>query len=995
MFSLAINAQKSITVSGVVKDEQGYPISDALVLLEGTKKGAVTDINGNFMTTLKVTNTSRAYLVFSALGYQEQKMLIQNQRIFNVVLNSEIKLDDLVVTSSYGTSKLKEEVVGSISTLNSDDILVGQSLETVEKMFDGQIAGLNVQETSEIGTPTEINIRGLGTLDSNNSLIGTSNQPLIIVDGVILKEDRGVDQALFNGVTNFGEDFLNPLARIAPENIESINVLKDAAAVGFYGANAANGVIIITTKKVEKNQLSFNAGVNTIVSTAMNKTKYLNGPQYNQLYNTYLRNSNSSEIPYNGVDVDWFEVLNKVSSSTRATFSTFYSKKKLNLSAGINYYDLNEAKVGNNYSKLGANLNVGLRFNRLKFQLNNNFVNVDKRAPNQYFNFILAPTFPIYDEEGNYSLTGIEGIANPLAAIDQNYFKNDEKSYLGSYTVNYKFSHAWEWNALLGIDYSEKRDIKWFSGENESGRQNASFTVGNTIYRVNGRSIEYLKKFNNWNASTNLKYKYSGSDKHFFDAFLGIEAVQNKSYNQRYYGLGYIDYTYYRKPQEADDKFQYNAATNEVKSISFFTQLNYNFSKKYYLSLTMRRDENSNFGKNTQVAYNGGLGASWVVSKEPFFDSEFFTFLRLRTSWGLTGNSRIGSYNSVGIYNSNNNGYNGQDYATQTSLENPNLGWEKNDKFNLGFDVEIKDRINLTLELFRDNRSDLIVKRSIPIESGFSDAQINGASMYNKGLELTLNAKILEKNAFRWNTILTYTTIKNKITKISGFGSAASISSKLLSQRIGHSTSTLWGYDWIGVDPATGRNLYNVNGQIYDGASLNDFTNTANLNPIGNTQPKFYGGWTNTLIWKDRLSMNVMFNYKIGQDVLVDNELIDQYRVLTNRNMTVNALNHWSFVGDDKAQHPVVDRYNNVTKNTSQYIYDGSHLKLQNIQLNYLLKGQDLNSPWLGNLQITMGVTNVGYFYLAKSPKGGNGIKELRFSYPEMRSINMGISANF
>ncbi|WP_312076752.1 TonB-dependent receptor plug domain-containing protein [Chryseobacterium sp.] len=377
-------------------------------------------------------------------------------------------IEEVIVTSSYGTQKLKEEVVGSIVTLKSEDIITSQPFESIDKMIVGLAPGVQIGNNTELAKPVNINIRGLGSLVPLNGFLGTSTQPLIIVDGIIMREDLPFNEAFFDGGNN-AETNINPLARFNSDNVESINILKDAAAVSLYGAEAANGVILITTKKGKRGKPSYSISSQYGVSQSINKVKYLSGQQYAQVYNDYNKNnsaSGSGTYPWNGTDVNWFDVMNGNGDFFRTNFTVSGGVKHFNYRVGIDYSKNNESKIMNSLEKKGIDATLGLDYGKLKVNLYAAFNNLYKFQPNTYFNFILAPDRAIYDENGNFALSGSNGVPNPLAAAHQNLVDVDNNSLLSSLNVNYEIAKGLKINTLFGVDISDKTNRDWKSGLN-------------------------------------------------------------------------------------------------------------------------------------------------------------------------------------------------------------------------------------------------------------------------------------------------------------------------------------------------------------------------------------------------------------------------------------------------------------------------------------------------------------------------------------------------
>lgn len=921
--------------------------------------------------------------------------------------NSEKKIEEVIITSSYGTKKLKEEVVGSISTITSKDIDTAQNYESIDKMINGLAPGVQISAGTEVGANVNINIRGLGSLVSlNGNKTSTSTQPLIIVDGIILKEDRPFDASYFNGSAD-AEYNINSLARISTDNIESINILKDAAAVALYGADAANGVILITTKKGRKGKPTYSFTSQYGISSSINKMKYLSGSQYAQVYNAYQKNSGvAAGFKYNGIDEDWFDLMNKNGDYFKTNFGVSGGTKYFTYRLGIDYSNNTESKIINQFQKKGIDTSLGFDFGKLKMSVFGSYTNLIKDQPNTFFNFILAPTFAAYTANGNFQPTGFKGIPNPLAAANQNIDHTINNSLLSSINVSYDILKNLKVSSIFAADYSHQNDVDWRSGLNESGQHAGTFTNNSTIYPKSGESR--LKKSNalKWNWSAQAYFEKDFTVLNHIDILAGFELRKTTEDKIAYLGTNFTDSSIYQLPWQAarytsssgdfTDGFRSVSLTNQDAGRSFFTQINYDFSKKYFASFTIRRDESSAFGTDKNAAVNGGLGVSWNISKENFLkSSKWIDFLRLRTSAGITGNSRIGSYRSAGLYNILYNGFSyNYDVATPDTSSPPNkdLSWEKNAKYNIGVDFNIFKRFEFTIEVYRNNISDMIVSRQVPVETGYSSAQINGAAMYNKGIEFSTKITWFKQSNFSWNSMFNISKVVNKVTDLIGFGDTYSIASTARAQKIGTSTSAIWGYEWSGINPLNGDDTYLVNGTKTDGKNLDKSSDKWKI--IGNSQPDATGGFRNNFRIGKRINLGFQINFELGGDILVTPELIDQYRILINRNMSINALDFWSTDNPNAINHAPSSKATSIS-NTSKYLYDNTNVKLQNINLGYSLPLEKGKNKFIKSADIFIDITNVAYWYKQKSPQDRNGVRELRYLYPEMRTISFGFKMNF
>ncbi len=1001
---------ESRLIRGKVTDATGLGLPGATITIKNTKQGVMTDAEGNFSTNLNAVNISNTQLEVKFLGMEPQTLIVGNQSVFNIKMQeAQNELEQVIITSSYGTKKLKEEVVGSIVTITDKDIPTQQASESVDKMLEGQLAGVIVENTTGVGGPVKINIRGQGSLSPlNNTVLGTSTQPLIIVDGVIMTEQTGIDNSFFDGSGNLVETFNNPLSQISPDDIESINVLKDAAAVGVYGADGANGVILITTKKGRKGSTRFNFSSQLGISEAINQIKYLNGSQYTQVRNEYLKNTSGTTVPQNEVNTDWFDLLNSTGVYKKYNFSASGATQKFNYRASVTYLDIDEPQVGNGARQINTNFNVGYKAEKLSLNLSLSPSYIQNTQPNIYFNYAFPPNLSPYDENGDYALLGLNGFPNPLAAANQNLNETNTYGVLGSFNVEYKLLPELKVSSLFGIDYKDKEQDRYFSAVNESGRLNGSFILDGIEYPRWGRRLINERNSTRWNWQTQAFFEKRLGE-HSVDLLAGIELSEEKTDFAYASGAGFVNPEILNPVSaalqdddpatEANERFNnqtYAIDINNNSRVSAYSQFNYNYAGKYFLLANFRRDESSVFGTDSNVAYNGGLGISWILSKENFLsDSNWLDFLKLKASYGTTGNSRIGSYRALGLYTRGiNNGYNGLNEAFPSAAPNPNLSWEKNNKFNAGVEINVFKKLQLSVEYYYDDLKDLITSRDIPTENGFGNLQLNAAEMYNKGFEFSATMNWIESKAFKWKTSFNLATLENKVTNLIGLGSDYSTAANALAQKIGYSTSAIWGINWVGIDPATGRDLVSNNGEIYDLATYRQLYDQDAWEVIGNNQPDYYGGFSNTFHFGFGLSLNVRGSYQVGGEELVDYQLISQYNFINSRNLSVNAIDYWKGPGDAEAQLPVVSNTNPIAPNLSRYLYDATFIKISNINLSYRVPINPQN-VFLDDLNVFVDISNAAYWYRDKSPEGRNGLREFKFIYPQARTISLGLKTSF
>ncbi|AGC77899.1 TonB-linked SusC/RagA family outer membrane protein [Nonlabens dokdonensis] len=988
LISCSLSAQSSRNISGKVVDAANKEeILGATIFIKGTKKGAVTSMDGTFNYTIKSNDINNAVLLISYLGYKSQEIVVGDKSVFIIELEEEIEsLGEVVITSSYGTQKRREEVVGSIASIKPKELGLEQPATSIDELLQGQVAGVFIETNPNLGEPVNINIRGQGSLTPlNSSRIGTSTQPLIIVDGIFLSEELGIDgSSFFDGNGRFDENFLNPLARVGIQDIESIEILRDAAAVGLYGADAANGVIIITTANGKSGKIAYNASVQAGVSTAFNRIQYMNGEQYNEVRNLFNFNNGDFNLvtPWNGVNTDWFELLNQTGSYQRYTAGANGGVGDFRFRGSVTYQNRQESQVGNSFDQINASFGINYEGKKFKAALKVAPSLITKNNPNTLFNFALDPTIPVRDMSGNF--TQVDFFGNPIAAIEQNISEATTTALLSSAQLSYEFNDLWSVRTLVGLDFSNKDQEQFFNGLNGSG-----IDSNGNIGRRNLRD----RDTRNWNWNFNVNYKNTFNEKHNIEAIAGLETRGQKADFSFSRGRGFAVFDRPRPISEAEIS-DFDEDILESYNRSFFSQFNYDFDKKYFLLANFRIDQSSAFGEDNDTAYNGGLGASWVLTKEDMLSSSTFVdFLRLRVSGGFTGNSRIGSFRSLGIYEILFDGSDRLRYVQpEESAPNSNLGWERNFKFNVGVDFNFLKKYSAVVEYFKDDISDMIVQRDAIPESGYSNIQINGARMLNQGVELTLNANWLNTESFSWSTSFNLATLNNEVLDLEGTGSNQSTEQQARAQRVGTSTSAFWGFNSLGIDPATGRELFIVDGQVHDAQFVNENFTSADWEIIGDSQPDVYGGMRNNFKYK-KINLSIITSYSIGNDILIGRELIDNYNQISNRNNSVDIFNNaWREVGDVAAL-PVV-AINPSVSNSSRYVYDGSNVQLKAVTLSYNFNTEGWKIP-LKTCTVNVNGSNLYYWFFNDRSTGSNGIAELRNSYPEMRTFSLGINTTF
>jgi len=983
---IAVNkAAKPILLNGIVKDAKtGLPLTGATLILRKENKTYRTDSLGRYRILTAAENRGQE-IGIRYMGYQNYDIKVDTafQRINLVPLDQQ--LEEVFVSSTYEAPKLREEMIGSVYTISAKDLQADRPIESVDKMLEGLVPGLYVEPSTSLGTSVKLHIRGQGTLTNLTSNTGrsTSSQPLYVVDGVVVQEQEiGDANSLFTG-----ETLLNPIAGINPLDIESISVLKDAAATAIYGANAANGVILITTKSGRSGKAQLTASYNTGVSTFINQMKLLSGLQYYELLREFYINTGSTatdaskKAGSNTIDTDWFGLTSRNARYDNINLSLSGGKGKDTYYLSMGYRNQQNASPGNGLKQYTGSIRYYNQFSdKLQMTTTISPALMQRQGLDQFANAAyMPPNIPPYQEDGSYST--FLGLVNPVAALAEN--KDNALAFTGTARIELQYTLLpfLSLRGAIGGNMLQSKQETFLSGVAGAS------TAKDGRLRINDRTTY------SWTSMLQLTYSPKWQSGHRFVGIAGMELKDQ--YSNLLVGQG-SGFTYDRVIAIglASTKTSSSSKISDA-TVSNYVQMNYDYDKRFYAALSGRADQSSMFGGDKQVALNGALGLGWNISNEKFMQEiQAIDFLRLRGSFGTTGNSRIGSYASRGLYKFNNVTYGGQTSASpsSTAAQNPDLGWETNIKFNVGVDLNAFNRLRVALDLYRNNIRNLIANISVPLETGYAGMPLNSGNMYNQGLDLSIAYQWLKQSKVTWNSTLIGGWNKNKVTSFNNpliEQYAANSSDNIgTGQRVGYSSTSLWGVRWAGVDPNTGEEgFYTPAGDVVNRTEIRAMGQSA-YQLLGNTMPDFQGSLINNLGWKGfQLTLNLQYN--LGGNKFVATTYLRDGNSLSNSNMSVNLLDRWQQVGDITA----VPKLNSSSpvNNSSRYLYSTTYIKLSNVSLSYRLADRLMKRIGIGQTALSFNVTNVFYWFKDKSPAGRNGIREYRFIYPETRNFSIGL----
>ncbi|WP_349315532.1 TonB-dependent receptor [Chitinophaga sp. MM2321] len=915
----------AVTVTGRITDAASHdPLPGVTVAVEGTSIGSVTDANGKY--TLQAPSES-SILVFSYIGYIPQKVAVGGRSEISIQLEADTKKLEEVVVMGYTTTTTKN-LTGAAQAVSAAKLKDVQAT-SVDKMLQGKVSGVFVGNSS--GDPSAapvVRIRGNGTLTAGNS-------PLVVVDGII------------GGLPN-------------PSDIESVTILKDAAATTLYGARAANGVMVITTKrgKAGKTQVNFRTNIGT---ATLNTGRFhlMNGTG---LYDLQTAAGRELDPALRNINTNWQQLAFQNASNQNYELSASGGNEKTKFYLGGNYYKEDGILKGTGVERFSARLNIDHNITD-KLRISANLAGVqttdhDNSNGSLYQYYTNLPWDNPYDAQGNP--------VNPINAAK--WYGRDMTNFLYDQQYNYINHKRQSVEALFKLEY----DItKWlsFSTTNRAqyyhDREESNGDVRTAAGSDDrGNLYNYYQDTSAYISSNLLKARYTVNKVHNIDGLVGAEFQQVNLNDLNAKGKGILQGK--DVLDAASSPMSIGGSKTDRAFNSYFIQANYNYNYKYYFTSSFRRDGSSKFGANRQYGNFYAFGASWAVSEENFIkEIKAITNLKIRASYGTTGNAEIGDYTSIGAYAINTQ-YNGFPGAYQSIYNVPDLSWEKAYNTNIGFDLGLFDRINLTVDLYQKDSKDLLFNVPLPGTAGYNYIPQNIGSVRNKGIEINLSTDNLV-GEFKWSTDFNIGFNKNSVMDL--YGGKNEITDPLSSYFIlekGQDMRSFYMRKWAGVDPANGDPLWekvtrDADGKITARTTTNNY-NEASLQIVGSATPKFFGGMRNVWSYKG-FQLSAFLAFVSGNDVYNSTrELMDNDGAYYTYNMMEldKQWSRWEKPGDNTT-HPkyVIKGNKNAHKPSSRFLEDGSYLRLRNVNLSYALPKQWLDRVHVGNARISVGGDNL------------------------------------
>lgn len=977
---------QSRTVTGKVTGAgDGAPLPGVSVVVKGTTTGTATSADGTF--TLNVPADANT-LVFRYIGYLTQEVAATSNNV-NVRLELDNKQLAEVVVTGYGVQE-KREMTGSSAVVSGKDI-ENLPVQSFDRALQGRAAGVQVTAASgQPGGAINIRIRGVGSINAGNA-------PLYIIDGV---------QVASGGTSGYASS--NALASINPNDIESIEVLKDAAAASIYGAQAANGVVLITTKRGRAGNTNFNFSAQEGYVDEIKRLEVLTASEFSQLRYESFFNRYGATVPTNPVrdtreytnalfgdpatvqNTDWQDVVYQRGRLRTYDLSARGGDEKTKFFIAGSY-NFQEGQIKKSDFERGTvRMNVDHKANdKLSFFVNLGFSATKQNgniADGAYINSpqlastLIMPYQPIYNEDGSYNAPLAGAFSYNLAQLlELQYRVGSTKQTVNSASVVYEILPSLYFKSFAGVDYAVNQDDNY---SDPRIAQNAS--VGGTATRYNRQTL-------NWNTNHTLSYSKRFGELHNISGFGGFEYKNEVRETSLAQGQGFPNGLFKSLAQAANPTAVGGDYTT-YKLAGYFANAKYDYNNKYFAGATLRYDGSSRFGVDNQwgLFYSGSV--AWALSEENFLsDVDFLNNLKVRASYGTSGNSNIGNFDSRGLIGGGGQ-YVGLPGIRPSQLANTELTWEESRTANVGLDFAIfNNRVSGAVDVFDKRNNRILLNRQLPTDSGFGSISENVGVISNKGIEFELNTVNFDLGGFQWNTSFNYTFLKNEILELND-------GLQVLNNTyfVGQPINILRYAEYAGVNPADGRPMYyDKNGEITYRITEDD------LKIVGTRYPKSYGGLTNSFSYRG-LSLDVFFQGQFGNKTLNNNAYFLANSGVAGYNQTKDQLDRWQKPGDmtsvprpyEGGTEAIDGGASGILTFTTKQVEDASYVRLKQITLGYSVPSSLVSKFKLSSAKVFVQGLNLATWtaYSGLDPElVGNEIG----TYPQGKQMTAGLQIGF
>ena len=1027
MYALSLSAesiqnaelQQNIPISGVITDQSGEPLPGVNIVIKGTTTGVVTGADGRF--SINVPN-KETVLLFSFIGYTTQELFVGDQTTINIVFAEDTREIEEVVVIGYGTASTKK-LTTSISKIDAQKI-TDLPISNIANAFTGNISGVNVTQGSGVpGSAPVIRVRGYGSINANS-------EPLYVIDGMIV---TATEFTLLN-----------------PKSVESVNVLKDAAAGAIYGSRASNGVVIVTTKEGKgKAKISYNSTMG--LQHVEKMIPVLSGSEYVDYVKQTYADLNYPEPVFSSdiANTNWQKQIFRTGFFQNHQLSVNGSSEKVNYHVAANYmgdqgivittYQDNFSSNGNFGIKLNDKVNFGLTYNAAyrKGRSTNKLEGQPHTANGALEAAIVNyPVIPVYMPNGDYGVRESQSwgttvtestYGNPVAALEEIHDYNQQFAGVGRVFVNYepinRLNINLSFNGSVNSGLSEYYESPYMPGYGHAYDANKSNPIYREIQATQGSSLRLSRTFEGF-----VDYKFSINKNHNFGVTAGFsnEFTMTRS-TSAYASINDRGANAENPLPRFDNDLRPNiwgaslvlgsGGYSDIAFQSIFARLNYDYDSKYLFMASLRRDGSSKFAPGNRYGVFPAISAAWRVTQESFMENQnFFDELKFRLSYGVSGNDQIGTYawQGTAAYGSSQYIYGpGNVSITEypSGIENRKLKWETNEQYNVGFDIGIlNNRIQLVSDFFIRNTKDMILARPLPAENGFSASMLdNIGNMTNKGIELLLTTTNVKSNDFLWTTNWIFNKVWNKATKIYAPDGILRFSDGIFNSIYiveGEEMFQFYAYKMLGVFK-TEEDLakYPSAGLIIGDPIIEDLNrdgiiNSDDFQNVGHALPKFTFGLSNTFNYKN-FDLNIVIDGSYGAS-LSNVVILNQNWVMPNQGNLMRYI--YDRRGDVYGSPTIAVRGNRVGQH-SYYFFDASYARIKNVTLGYQIPSSICDKMNINALRLSFGIQNLYTFtnYPYYNPQanlnqGSAGTAQFGVdhgTYPLATTYTLGINLTF
>lgn len=967
---LATTFAQSVTVKGQILDEIGEPIIGANIIEKGTTNGTITDLDGNY--SLSVEHADRAVLQFSFIGYNTTEEAVKGRSEISLTLQPSVVNLGEVVAIGYGT-QTRREITGSVANVSEENFNKGVSRDAAD-LLQGKVAGLQITSGSgDVTRGSQIRLRGTSTLQNDQG-------PMIVIDGI-----PGGD-----------------MSTVAPSDIESISVLKDASSAAIYGSRAAGGVILITTKRGSGSQTMVNYNGYVTMDVVANKPDLMNAAEWRET-NRELGNDMKNFDDYQN-DTDWFGEMLRTGFSQNHSLSLSGGGSKNNYRASYTYLDRKGIARDNFMKRHNLRFQFQQRAinDRLRIGLTGSATMADMRMPfvdDYILAYNMPPVYPVYNADGSYFMgaNGNYDQGNPVQNQDQNYKYNKLNYFYGAGDIQFDIMEGLNVKAHLYKSRFSKDFSHWEDPENSRGDDNTGYAI---------RSSDFIdRELMEWTA--NYENSFGKSDQHKVSGIIGYSWETNQRQGQYANAAKFAVGSMGANSIQTGNELKIGNVTSykdEYKLISFFARAHYSYDERYMITATVRRDGSSKFGKNNKWGTFPSVSAAWGLSQENFMgDVSWINDLKLRAGWGMTGNQDgLSPYKSLELYEASGTYYNNGDLLTAFKVSqnaNADLKWEATAMLNVGLDFSLfNGRVGGTVEWYNKKTTDMLYTYKVPTPTYVYDRiQANVGDMKNTGIELLLNIDVVRSKAFNWNTSINLSHNKNEITRLSNdlyttdrvytgdpwIRGGSGMTSHVIEQ--GRPVGQFFMLKCIGLDEEGKFIMEDIN----DDGQITDDDRTY----VGSAQPDLTFGWNNTFSYKN-WDASFFIRGTIGNKVL--------------NNPLAAYGNNTYIAGANAMKNPYLTQFGESSRICSFFLEDASFARLDNMSIGYTFNTNKVD--WLSKARIYVAAQNLfvitGYkgldpeveLFRGEATDEDAGLSpgiEPRNYFPKARSFTFGVNLTF